>query len=83
VLEEARCLFRPQPVGADDAGASVVPTSEHKGDLGLERLAQLGGHELAQLRLGLRAVDDRDDLGAPRRLHEPPQQLVATVSRRR
>ena len=47
-------------------GSSVSARSEHERDLGLERLAELGGDEVAELGLGPGPVHDRDDLGAAR-----------------
>ena len=80
MLDEALRLVRLEPVGADDAKRPVVRARQHERDLCLERLAQLGGDELAELLFGLGPVDDRDDLRSPRRLHEPPQKLAFGVS---
>ena len=80
LLETGRRFLRAQPVGAYDAGASVLGAGEHEGDLGLEGLAQLGGDKLAELRLGLGPVHDRHDLRTAGSLYEAPPQLDATVS---
>jgi hypothetical protein len=83
LFDEALCLLGSEPIRAHDGSGAAVPACEDKRDLRLECLAQLGGNDLAELPLGLRPVEDRDDLGAPRGLDEPPQQLVMGVSRAR
>jgi hypothetical protein len=68
-------------MGPDEGGGSAVTRREDERDLGLERLAQLGGEELAELELRASEVDDRDDLRAAGRLDEAPKQLVAVLNR--
>ena len=80
LVAEVRQLSPLQAVRPDDARPAVVRTHEHEGDLGLERLAELGGDEGAEVGFGPRPIHDRDDLRAPRGLHEAAQQLVAAVS---
>ena len=75
VTEKTLDVLGPQPVGADETGASII-VGEHERDLGLERLAQLGTHEVTKLPLGPGPIYDRDDLRSPCRLDEPPPQLV-------
>jgi hypothetical protein len=71
-----------EAVSADYAAVAVPFCSEHERDLGLERLTKLRRDELPQLALGAGAIDDRDDLRAPRRFDETPQQLVSTFKPR-
>ena len=79
-VEQSRFLRGLQAVRADDTRETAARAGDDERDLGFERLAELLRDERAELRLGLRTVHDRDELRAPGRLDEPPQELVATVS---
>jgi hypothetical protein len=66
VGQHLRLLLARQPHGAEEARHLVARLGDdHEPDLRLERFAELGAHGLDDLRLGVRLIDHRDDLGAP------------------
>ena len=81
VLEQARTLVGRQTVGAYEGADGSTVTRRQDNAISASNASQSSAvNELAELSFRTGEVDDRDELRAPRRLDEAPNQLVAAVS---